>query len=98
MSNDEDRGITILKWSNISVKARSRAEYGYSIASYKELPIEIETEYYVNGSLATIDPVLNAFNATVGSVVSNIIRIRNIQQDYFSTSSAVGGVGSGVGI
>lgn len=89
LNNDEEFGVIVLKWSNITVKANSRAEYGYSIASYKPVPLVIETEYYVNGSLVEIDPQKNALNTSIGSVVSNIIRVRNIQQDYFSTSDAV---------
>jgi len=88
LMDDDAFGITILQWSNISVKSHSRAEYGYSMYSYKQIPITIETEYYINGSLAEIDPIKYAFNASAGSQVSNIIRIRNTQQDYFSTSDA----------
>ncbi len=89
ISSDEDFGVAILKWSNIPVKARSRAKYGYSIVSYRPIPITVETEYYINGSLVDVDPELNAINASVGSRVSNIIRVRNIQQGLFSTSETV---------
>ncbi|HUY00052.1 MAG TPA: hypothetical protein VMV49_10895, partial [Candidatus Deferrimicrobium sp.] len=87
IQSDEDFGVTILEWANITVKARSRAEYGYVIQSYKPIPIQIETEYYVNGSLAAVDPLKNALNTSVGSRVSNIIRVHNIQQELFSTSN-----------
>ncbi|MFX1298134.1 MAG: hypothetical protein ACFFD2_25190, partial [Promethearchaeota archaeon] len=85
IKNDSEFGITIIKWSNITVKANSRAKYGYSIESYRQVPLEIETKYYVNESLVEINPTKNALNASIGSRVTNIIRVHNIQQDLFST-------------
>lgn len=89
LASDKDFGVIVLKWSNISVAAKSRAEYGYTITSYKAVPIEIETEYYVNRSLVHINPIRNEINASVGSVISNIIRIRNIEQGLYSSSHLV---------
>ncbi len=85
IATDEDFGINILKWSNLSVSARSKAEFGYVMTSYKPAPITVETEYWVNGSLIAIDPAKNEINASIGSFVSNIIRIRNIQQPLYSS-------------
>ncbi|MDD1776650.1 MAG: PQQ-binding-like beta-propeller repeat protein [Candidatus Helarchaeota archaeon] len=89
LKSDEDFGVIVLKWSNLSVSANSRAEYGYTVVSYKAVPLVIDTEYYVNGSRVDINPLKNEINASVGSTVSNIIRIRNIQSGLFSTSSIV---------
>jgi len=89
LKSDEDFGVIILKWSNISVSAHSRAEYGYTAVSYKAVPLEIETEYYVNGSRTNINPLRNEINTSIGSTVSNLIRIRNIQPGLFSTSGVV---------
>ena len=85
INSDEDFGVTVLKWSNISVSARSRAEFGYAMVNYKAVPIEVETEYWVNGSLIQIDPLRNEINASVGSFISNIIRVNNIQQGLYSS-------------
>ena len=89
LKSDEDFGVIVLKWSNLSVSAHSKAEYGYTIVSYKAVPVEIETEYYINGSRVDINPLRNEINASVGSIVSNIIRVRNIQSGLFSTSGIV---------
>ncbi|NVM53745.1 MAG: PQQ-like beta-propeller repeat protein, partial [Candidatus Helarchaeota archaeon] len=89
IKSDEDFGVAVLKWSNITIHANSRAEYGYIMDNYNPIPLQIETEYWVNGSLIDIDPLKNEINASIGSFVSNIIRVRNIQQGLFSTSSTV---------
>ncbi|MHA1267076.1 MAG: hypothetical protein ACTSRS_17690 [Candidatus Helarchaeota archaeon] len=85
LKSDDDYGVTILKWSNISVSARSKATFGYSIVSYKRIPITVETEYWVNGTEVDIDPQKNELNASVGSFISNIIRVKNNNQPLFST-------------
>lgn len=85
INTDDDFGVVILKWSNISLSGRSQAEFGYSIASYNTLPIHVETEYWVNGSQIIITPDRMELNTSVGSFVSNIIRIHNIQQPLFSS-------------
>jgi len=89
LASDKDFGVIVLKWSNINVSAKSRAEYGYTITSYKAVPIAIETKYYINGTLQEIDPIRNEIKAGVGSVISNIICVRNIQQGLYSSNHIV---------
>ena len=79
--------ILFVNWTDIHIGANNKTELDYLVQIDKEIPIELEVNYYVNETIPVVFENDTAeINCPVGSNLSASIKIRAKNNSFFSTS------------
>ncbi|NHI93188.1 MAG: hypothetical protein EAX96_11855 [Candidatus Lokiarchaeota archaeon] len=83
-------GVLFINWTNIHISRNNETVLNYLVEIDKEIPIELEVNYYVNETIpAVFENDTTEIYCPVGSNLSASITIRSKNNSFFGTSGLI---------